>query len=209
METLYLYPNYKISSLWRESKGIMILLFFLLINPILIFSQQDSLLKENGSFLKIVPDDKKELIFVSDDVKVWGLEENSNSIIVHVKNKRDLEKTIGRKLKRLNKISKKHLKINTLTKDSVYYNTFLFKPLKKINFFSFWNNSIQQLYFPQTQYKNGIKIQLWNIYQWAFFEKPLNAKTKNRSLLLVNFNFTYSSRPPPMTSCLADNRISN
>ncbi len=199
METLYLYLNNKISSLWRESKGI-VLIISLLINPILIFSQQDSLLKENGSSLKTVPADKKGLIFVSGDVKIWGLEENSNSIIVHVENKDDLEKTVGGKLKRLNKISPKPLKIKTLTKYLVHYNTILFKPLEKINFLSFWNDSIQQLYFPQTQYKNGIKIQLWNIYQWALFEKPLNTKTKNRSLLLVNFNFTYSSRPPPMIS---------
>ena len=171
-----------------------------MINPILIFSQQDSLLKENGSSLKIVPADKGGLVFVSGDVKIWGLEENSNSIIVHVENKDDLEKTVGGKLKRLNKISQKSLKIKTLTKHLVHYNTILFKPLEKINFLSFLNNSIQQLYFPQTHYKNSIKVQFWNIYQWAFFEKPLNTKTKNRSLLLVNFNFTYSSRPPPMTS---------
>ena len=176
----------------------MILLFFLLINPILIFSQQDSLLKENDSSLKIVAADKKELIFVSGDVKVWGLEENSNAVVVHVKNKSDLEKTVGKKLKRLSKLPQKPLKRKTLNKDSTHYNVFLFKPLEKTNSFSFYNNPIKQFCFPQTQYKNSIKTSSWNVYQLAFFEKPLNTRIKNKSLLLVNFNFTYSSRPPPI-----------
>ncbi|UEQ78329.1 hypothetical protein [Chryseobacterium arthrosphaerae] len=197
METFYLYLNSKISSLWRESKGIMVVVFFLLIHPILISSQQDSLLQRNESTL-IVSVDKKELVFVSGAVKICGLEENSNSIIVHLENKSGLEKNVDKKLKTLNRLQQKHKKKEILNKKLVHNNIFIFKPREKNEFLDLCNSSIQQLYFPQTQDKNSIKILFWDIYRVAFFEKSGNIKTRNRSLLLIHFNFTYSSRPPPM-----------
>lgn len=175
----------------------MVVVFFLLIHPILISSQQDSLLQRNESTL-IVSVDKKELVFVSGAVKIYGLEENSNSIIVHLENKSGLENNVDKKLKTLNRLQKKHKKKEILNKKLVHNNIFIFKPREKNDFLDLCNSSIQQLYFPQTQDKNSIKILFWDICRVVFFEKSGNIKTSNRSLLLIHFNFTYSSRPPPM-----------